>query len=165
MNLDFGKMIINKQLKFATTSTANFQSDRHAINFFGYLFNTTEKHRNSRSQINAYYIPNEEILLRDEFLSGGKDRTVIQEVRNIGYERVDNLLVYTDILSYCMQNNISSASEILSVLKDFSDYAVKTFLRVNAIICAYHFNQEEPHLHIVFTRDKHSTDKEEDEDF
>lgn len=151
MSFEFGKLIKAKRLKFAVTPHAVFSSDLHAKNFLGYFFNTTPKNINERTQINAYYRPGEEILLQGEVVERKLNAQILDEIQSGGFDRVENIIVYHNILELCMLEGIDTKEGIFKVLKEFADFCIGA-LELDAIICGYHFNQDEPHLHIIYTK-------------
>ena len=151
MSFEFGKLIKAKRLKFAVTPHAVFSSDLHAKNFLGYFFNTTPKNINERTQINAYYRPGEEILLQGEAMKHKLDVQILKEIQQAGFDRVENITVYHNILELCMLEGIDTKKEIFKAFKEFADFCIGA-LELDAIICGYHFNQDEPHLHIIYTK-------------
>lgn len=151
MSFEFGKLIKAKRLKFAVTPHAVFSSDLHAKNFLGYFFNTTPKNINERTKINAYYRPGEEILLQGEAMKHKLDVQILKEIQQAGFDRVENITVYHNILELCMLEGIDTKKEIFKALKEFADFCIGA-LELDAIICGYHFNQDEPHLHIIYTK-------------
>lgn len=168
MSFEFGKLIKAKRLKFAVTPHAVFSSDLHAKNFLGYFFNTTPKNINERSKINAYYRPGEEILLQGEAMKHKLDVQILKEIQQRGFDRVENIIIYHNILELCMLEGIDTKEKIFNVLKEFADFCIGA-LELNAIICGYHFNQDEPHLHIIYAKTQADEkddliDSNEDED-
>lgn len=151
MSFEFGKLIKAKRLKFAVTPHAVFSSDLHAKNFLGYFFNTTPKNINERTRINAYYRPGEEILLQGEAVERKFNVQILDEIQRSGFDRVENITVYHNILELCMLEGIDTKEEIFKTFKEFADFCIGA-LELNAIICGYHFNQDEPHLHIIYTK-------------
>ena len=168
MSFEFGKLIKAKRLKFAVTPHAVFSSDLHAKNFLGYFFNTTPKNINERTQINAYYRPGEEILLQGEAMKHKLDVQILKEIQQAGFDRVENITVYDNILELCMLEGIDTKEGIFKALKEFANFCIGA-LELDAIICGYHFNQDEPHLHIIYTKAQANETKDdsmsnEDED-
>jgi len=151
MSFEFGKLIKAKRLKFAVTPHAVFSSDLHAKNFLGYFFNTIQKHINDRTKINAYYKPGGEILLQGEVVERKLNAQILDEIQSSGFDRVENIIVYHNILELCMLEGIDTKEGIFKVLKEFADFCIGA-LELDAIICGYHFNQDEPHLHIIYTK-------------
>lgn len=168
MSFEFGKLIKAKRLKFAVTPHAVFSSDLHAKNFLGYFFNTIQKHINDRTKINAYYRPGEEILLQGEVVERKLNAQILDEIQSSGFDRVENIIVYHNILELCMLEGIDTKEGIFKALKEFADFCIGA-LELDAIICGYHFNQDEPHLHIIYTKAQANETKDdsmsnEDED-
>ena len=168
MSFEFGKLIKAKRLKFAVTPHAVFSSDLHAKNFLGYFFNTTPRNINERSKINAYYRPGEEILLQGEAMKHKLDVQILKEIQQRGFDKVENIIIYHNILEFCMLEGIDTKEKIFNVLKEFADFCIGA-LELNAIICGYHFNQDEPHLHIIYAKTQADEkddliDSNEDED-
>ena len=168
MSFEFGKLIKAKRLKFAVTPHAVFSSDLHAKNFLGYFFNTIQKHINDRTKINAYYRPGEEILLQGEVVERKLNAQILDEIQSSGFDRVENITVYHNILELCMLEGIDTKKEIFKAFKEFADFCIGA-LELDAIICGYHFNQDEPHLHIIYTKAQANETKDdsmsnEDED-
>lgn len=151
MSFEFGKLIKAKRLKFAVTPHAVFSSDLHAKNFLGYFFNTIQKHINDRTKINAYYKPGGEILLQGEVVERKLNAQILDEIQSSGFDRVENIIVYHNILELCMLEGIDTKEGIFKALKEFADFCIGA-LELDAIICGYHFNQDEPHLHIIYTK-------------
>lgn len=151
MSFEFGKLIKAKRLKFAVTPHAVFSSDLHAKNFLGYFFNTIQKHINDRTKINAYYKPGGEILLQGEVVERKLNAQILDEIQRSGFDRVENITVYHNILELCMLEGIDTKKEIFKALKEFADFCIGA-LELDTIICGYHFNQDEPHLHIIYTK-------------
>ena len=149
MSVNFGELIRNKEIKFSVTPHSTFSNDLHARNFFGYLFNTSSKYINERSVINAYYKPGENVLLKNEAINSNLNKETLKKVAEFGFDNIENIVIYNNILEYCMLNGIDTKAEILQILKDFAEFAIYA-LELEAFVCGYHFNQEEPHLHIVY---------------
>lgn len=151
MSFEFGKLIKAKRLKFAVTPHAVFSSELHVKNFLGYYFNTSPKNINERTPINAYYIPGREILLQSEVVERKLNVQILKEIQQHGFDGVENIIIYHNILEFCMLEGIDTKEKIFNVLKEFADFCIGA-LELNAIICGYHFNQDEPHLHIIYTK-------------
>ena len=151
MSFAVGKLIKAKRLKFAVTPHAVFSSDLHAKNFLGYFFNTTAKNINERTRINASSRRGEEILLQGEAVERKLNVQILDEIQRSGFDRVENITVYHNILELCMLEGIDTKEEIFKTFKEFADFCIGA-LELNAIICGYHFNQDEPHLHIIYTK-------------
>ena len=76
---------------------------------------------------------------------------ILDEIQRSGFDRVENITVYHNILELCMLEGIDTKEEIFKTFKEFADFCIGA-LELNAIICGYHFNQDEPHLHIIYTK-------------